>query len=115
MNGKIPPNYTTRRDRDRTEKFFRFLTGEVPDGYTIDPADVPKLDPDTAWTVVWYVQNELEGFPDTVERCDVCGRIFHTHTEGDTLDHGDAPFQFCGECLGTDAYRAKKATQPDDD
>lgn len=96
------------KDLDRTEELFRFLQGEIPKGYTITRGHVPKLTADQAWTVVWYLGNQYWQVTDRVERCDVCGALYHTSQEGRTLDYGRKPFHFCEFCMDTEEFNRKQ-------
>ena len=67
---------------DLVEELFEFLQGRLPDGYRIPDDHLPRLSEDQAWTVVWYLGNLYYAIPDHIERCDQCGRIFNTWSEG---------------------------------
>jgi hypothetical protein len=103
----------TKDDLELTEELFAFLQGEIPDGYTISKRNVPKLTADQAWTVIWYLGNEYWQVPDFIERCDLCGNLFHTHREGACLDYGKAPYDFCDNCMNSQEYDRKARRNPD--
>ena len=103
-----------RSDLDRTEELFRFLQGEVPEGYKIPPEDAPKLTAEQAWTVIWYLANQYWQVTDHIEQCDVCGNLYDSDCEGDCLDYGDVPYAFCDSCIYTEEYEAKRAMRPGD-
>jgi hypothetical protein len=44
-----------------------------------------------------------------VERCEVCGALFHREQGGDCLDYGKAPHNFCDNCMESEAYATKAA------
>jgi hypothetical protein len=98
-------------DLERTEELFAFLQGGIPEGYRIDSAKIPHLTPGQAWTVVWYLGNVHWKVCDEIERCDVCGGLFDTASEGTCLDFGDPPYHFCDNCLYSQEYIAKSKTQ----
>jgi hypothetical protein len=97
------------KDLERTEELFAFLQGEIPEGYKISPAHRPKLTADQAWTVIWYLGNQYWQVTDRVERCEVCGALFHREQGGDCLDYGKAPHNFCDNCMESEAYATKAA------
>src|SRR6185369_3172843 len=80
------------RDRKMTEELFAFRQGKLPDGYKIPRKDRPKLTEDQAWTVIWSLGNQYWQVPDSVQRCDVCSELYHSHREGDSLDYGKPPY-----------------------
>lgn len=53
-----------------------FLQGETPEGFRLDSQ--PELDEDTAWTVVYILQEKFELITDQIEKCEQCGRLFET-------------------------------------
>ena len=99
---------------DTIKQLFGFLQGEVPEGYEIKDSHVPHLSPDQAWTVVWYMQELHYQLSDAIERCDVCGELFDTDSEGAYLDYGDAPYLFCPNCQNTEEFSAKQKQEPTD-
>lgn len=86
------------KDLENTRELFTFLQGTAPEGYVIEPSHMPKLTPDQAWTVVWYLGNKYWQPTDAVERCDVCGELYHSWCEGETIDCAPPPIFFCGNC-----------------
>ena len=98
---------------ERTQELFEFLRGTVPDDCKIEYSHVPKLSPDQAWTVIWYLGNQYWQVPDFIERCDVCGDLFDSEREGECLDYGEAPYHFCDTCRDGDECNAKREKDPD--
>ncbi len=50
---------------------------------------------------------------DEVERCDMCGDLYHTSQEGHCLDYGKAPYFFCDCCRRAMNFAGRKvAAQP---
>jgi len=98
-----------KNDLERTEELFAFLQGTLPDGYCIEPASMPMLTAEQAWTVIWYLGELHWQVPDHIERCEVCGTLFDTESEGTCLDYGEAPCHFCDNCIYSQEYEAKAA------
>ncbi len=98
---------------EMTEELFLFLQGDVPDGIHLECDKVPKLSADQAWSVIWYLGNLFWKVTDYIERCDVCGELYDSNSEGAYLDYGKPPHHFCEACsMGTE-YRDKQQTVPD--
>lgn len=104
-----------RNDNDlvRTQELFELLQGRLPEGTTVSEASIPHLTPDQAWTVIWYLGNQYWEVTDRVERCGVCGCLYDTWQEGDSLDFGDAPYSFCERCMSSAAYVEKQSQEAD--
>lgn len=103
------------RDLEITEELFEFLQGTVPDECRISADHVPQLTPEQAWTVIWFLGNLYWQPTDRVERCDVCGTLYHTWQGGRYLDYGSAPYSFCDDCVGGEAFEAKAAQKGQDE
>jgi hypothetical protein len=96
-------------DRKNTEELFSFLQGEVQEGHVIVPAHMPKLTPEQAATVIWFLGNQDWQVTDHVERCEVCGDWYNEWSAGECLDFGHAPYHFCGSCCdGEEAQRKRR-------
>lgn len=95
------------KDLARTEELFALLQGSVPDRCRIRADHIPRLTADQAWTVIWYLGNQYWQVTDCVERCDVCGDLYHSWQEGECMDFGNAPYHFCEGCREGDEARAK--------
>jgi hypothetical protein len=104
----------TRLNLEETVELFGFLQGNVPEGYTIPDDRIPQLTADQAWTVVWYLGNLYKEVNDEIERCDVCGTIFDSASDGMCLDFGDSPYHFCDSCEWSDEYAEKLKQCPND-
>jgi hypothetical protein len=100
------------KDLERTQELYNFLQGQMPEGVTVAKRKRPNLTPEQAWTVVWYLGNEYWQVTDRVEKCEVCGDLYHTWEGGGCLDYGKAPYHFCDGCVNSDEYAAKEAKQP---
>ncbi len=102
------------KDLERTRELYEFLQGTMPECITVRKENRPNLTPEQAWTVVWYLGNQYWQVTDRVEKCEVCGDLYHSWEEGDVLDYGKAPYHFCGNCVDGDEYAAKEARKPKD-
>ena len=88
-----------RKDWSHTEwvdEFYRFLQGECPEGITVGIQRQPKLTQKKAFTIIWYLQEHLRILPDNIERCDNCGELFDTHSDGIYWESKGK--HFCGGC-----------------
>ena len=97
---------STDTDLTRAEELFAFLQG-MPGGCRVAKSHRPKLTPEQAWSVIWYLGNQYWQVPDHIERCDICGDLFDTHSGGDCLDYGKGPYHFCDNCMCSDDYVRK--------
>jgi hypothetical protein len=96
------------KDLRKTQELFDFLQGIMPAGVKVPRGEIPGLTPAQAWAVVWYLGNQYWKVTDVVERCDVCGKLYHTHQSGGCLDYGKAPHIFCDNCVESDEYFRKQ-------
>lgn len=70
--------------RDRIDVFYKYLRGVgLPDGVT---CSTPKLKPDMAFSVIWFLQEILHVLPDNIEQCDGCKELFDRCSGGFILD-----------------------------
>ena len=102
-------------DLKRTQELYDFLQGEMPEGTHVAKKHRPKLTADQAWTVVWYLGNQYWKVTDRVEKCCVCGDLYHTWQEGGCLDYGKAPYHFCGSCMDGEEYARKSKSRLNSD
>jgi len=82
---KLLKNNDKRTDSDieKVREFYRFLTGEeMPEKISMGRGYAPKMSEKKAFSIIWYLQEHLSIFPDTIERCSVCGELFDTNSEG---------------------------------
>lgn len=98
-------------DLRQTKELFQFLQGKLPEDYKVPRKEMPNLSADQAWTVIWYLGNLYWQVTDRVERCDVCGDLYHSWQEGETLDFGKTPYSFCGSCCDGDEYATKSSSR----
>lgn len=102
------------KDLERTQELYDFLQGKMPEDLQVRKVNRPKLTPDQAWTVVWYLGNLDWQVTDRIEKCEVCGDLYHSWEEGGCLDYGKSPYLFCGTCVEGDEYAAKEKRKPKD-
>ena len=67
--------------------FFYFLQGKCPE--TISCNNIPNLHNEQASSVIYYLQEHLPVLPDTIEKCDKCGKLFD-------LFHSGIHCEICG-------------------
>ena len=82
---KLLRNNDNRTDSDieKVREFYRFLTGEkMPEKISMRRGHAPKMTEKKAFAIIWYLQEHLSIFPDTIERCSVCGELFDSYSEG---------------------------------
>lgn len=94
-------------DLKKTQELFDFLQGKIPEGTIVSPSHRPKLTPEQAWTVVWYLGNQYWQVTDRIERCCVCSELYHTWQGGSCLDFGKAPYNFCEGCFDGEEFMRK--------
>ena len=64
---------------EKVQEFYDFLKGTVPKGFEVEP---PKLDEDTAFSIIWMLQEGYGAIPDSFEACKECGFIYDSSQEG---------------------------------
>lgn len=70
-------------DLGRINEFYRFLTGEsIPESISMGRNNKPKMSEKKAFAIIWFLQEHLSVFPDNIERCNTCGELYDTHSEG---------------------------------
>lgn len=63
------------------EEFYEYLQGCIPDDMvTVKPP--VKLSKDKAFQIIWYLQEILPVFPDQIEKCNTCGKLYDSYREG---------------------------------
>lgn len=65
---------------------FTFLQGKVPDCLILEHP--PRLSPEEAFSVIYYLQEIMHLLPDTYERCKVCGILFDSDYDGGSDETG---------------------------
>ena len=67
---------------ERVEEFYEFLMGKVPDGIKVSSRMTPKLSKRMAFTIVWFLQEQTQVFPDHYEQCRKCKGLYNTENDG---------------------------------
>ena len=80
-----------KTDLERSEELYAFLQGNIPEGYKIPDGEIPRLDAEQAWTVIWYLGNLYWQVTDHVERCESCGELYNTEEGGEYREPDEAP------------------------
>ena len=81
---KLLKNNQKRTDDDLSKvvEFYDFLTGEsLPAGLS-ERGRKFKLSEKKAFEIIWYLQEHLSVFPDTIERCCKCGCLYDSDSDG---------------------------------
>lgn len=84
-------------DMDWVKEFYEFLKGEkLPKEIQIMRGHQPKMSAKKAFTIIWYLQEHFCVLPDTIEKCDVCDKLYNTNEEG--LYWETKGKHYCGSC-----------------
>jgi len=68
---------------DAFNELFEFLKGEgLPEG---THCKMPKLKPDRAFTVIWFLQEHMRCLPASIEMCQGCKCLYDSDSEGISL------------------------------
>lgn len=99
MEIKLLKNNNNRTDSDieKVIEFYRFLTGEeIPGNISMVRGHAPKMSENKAFSIIWYLQEHLSILPDNIERCNSCGGLYDTNSEG--LYWETKGKHYCGVC-----------------
>lgn len=102
---KLLRNNDNRTDSDieKVREFYRFLTGEeMPEKISMGRGHAPKMSEKKAFSIIWYLQEYLSVFPDTIERCNSCGELYDSNREGIYWETKGK--HFCGGCCDQVPY-----------
>jgi len=94
-------NHLSSNKKDWTDlqwlnEFYKFLQGELPEGMRLQKGHKPNMSEKKAFTIVWYLQEHIRILPDNIERCDICGDLYDSNSEG---IHWETKGKFyCGCC-----------------
>lgn len=66
-------------DLERVTEFYDFLQGRNPDGILCKGM---KLSKNKAFTIIWFLQEHLSVFPDSIEKCSECGDLYDSYSCG---------------------------------
>ncbi len=97
---------------DEVKKLYGFLQGETPEGFYIKA--MPKLTPDQAFSVIYYLQEGMRILPDTYEKCRIegCNELYDSDNEGCMAmlceDHYEAMCPHCGDGVDCEACKLYK-------
>jgi hypothetical protein len=86
-------------DLEWCEELYQWLQGEpiegqIPNGFK------PKLTPNSAFRVIWFLQEHLRVIPDNIERCQNCNDLYDTYSEGTHIENSYKNMNFfCGCCM----------------
>ena len=83
-------------DLEWMDEFYKFLQGKVPEEISIGRGHQPKLSEKKANTIIWYLQEHLRILPDNTERCDTCGSLYDSWSEGIYWETKGK--HYCGGC-----------------
>lgn len=79
-------NHRDWEDEEWIDEFYRFLQGEIPDGISLAKDHKVALTQKQAFSVIWYLQEHFSLLPDDIERCDVCGQLYNSGSQGHYSD-----------------------------
>ena len=82
-------------DFEWIDDFYEFLQGKNPN-ITQNFVFPPKLDPKTAFDIIYYLQEYFPILPDTIEQCSMCLKLYDDNAEGSICD--GCYEHFCGHC-----------------
>lgn len=83
QKGELTDNYISICDK--VDELFKYLTDEkIPEGVCVKSR--PKLSRNKAWNLIWFLQEVTHCLPDHIERCDFCGQLYDSQSEGYCLD-----------------------------
>ena len=72
-------------NRDKVDELFQYLMDNtIPEGIHVPSR--PKLSVNKAWSLIWFLQEQTHCLPDNIEKCDRCGDLYDTDSEGYYLD-----------------------------
>lgn len=63
-------------------EFFEFLKGGETTGISFRRGYQPKLSSKKAFSIIYYLQEHLPVFPDTIDMCYNCDQLFNTACSG---------------------------------
>lgn len=74
-------------DIETVEEMMEFLQGDTPEGFRL--GNQPDLDEDTAFAVIYVLQEKFELITDNFDRCSHCGAVFNQHDGGYVVEPAD--------------------------
>ena len=80
-------------DFEQTQELMSMLTeGWLPEGWSL--THQPKLTPEEAFSVIYFLQEYLRVIPDHFEQCCICKELYDAGCEGYSIDGTDDPDEF---------------------
>lgn len=87
---------------EQTQELYEFLKGKTPEGFTFKTGQ-PTLSEDTAFTIIYVLQEKFHMIPDTYEKCVRCKEIFDMEWGGNHYE--DPGINLCDSCEDYVRYR----------
>lgn len=85
------------QDIEWVNEFYDFLKGNIPDNIQLGRGHNPKLSPNKAFAIIWYLQEHFPLLPDTIEQCSFCKDLYDKNSSG---YHSDLTHKFyCDSCF----------------
>lgn len=80
---KLLKNNDNREDSDLewVNEFYEFLQGSLPETISME-SDIPKLNKETAFNIIWYLQEHFPLIPDRIDKCSECDELYDSWAEG---------------------------------
>jgi len=73
-------------DDTKMQELFDFLAyGEIPEG--IYPKHPPKLGEETAFSIIYFLQEQTGVLPDRWELCEACKSLYDSQNEGSSEEN----------------------------
>jgi hypothetical protein len=79
---------------ERVEELMAFLQGNQIEGITCKP--MPRLSGRAAWSVIYFLQEQMDLIPDHFEACVSCGVLYDAEEEGRFIERTGR--HYCGGC-----------------
>lgn len=83
-------------DLEWINEFYGFLKGELPEEISTTRGYEPKMSEKKAYSIIWYLQEHLRILPANIERCNICGELYNSDSEG--IYWGTKGKHYCGGC-----------------
>ena len=87
---------------EQVQSLMDMLTGEPIDEKIMHLAHQPKLTRKEAFSMVYYLQEEMHLIPDRFEMCSKCEVLYDSFNEGGTLQGSNA--NLCNSCASDYSY-----------
>jgi len=78
------------------QDFLNFLQGKNDSGIVSPRGHNPKMSHKKAFTIIYYLQEVLPVFPDSIEMCSNCNDLYDSDSEGIFWESKGK--NFCGGC-----------------